>query len=105
MSDNYLQNLGYNIKTYREINKLSQHELAKLANVSQVAIFKWENGKSDPASYNIVTLSKIFKISTDDLLNFSNEIKYNQLNIYNKRTFNKVLIDENNDKIFIEIKK
>jgi len=40
MQDTYLINLGKTIKTYREINKLSQYDLAKLADVSQVAIFK-----------------------------------------------------------------
>ena len=105
MDNNYLVNLGKNIKTYREINKLSQYDLAKLADVSQVAIFKWENGKSDPASYNIITLSKIFKISVDELLNFSSDIKYDDSYFFNKKMFNKVVIEENSDKITIEIKK
>lgn len=106
MKDTYLIKLGKTIKTYREINKLSQYDLAKLADVSQVAIFKWENGKSDPASSNIITLAKIFKITVDELLNNPiEEIKYENSYVFNKKIFNKVLIEENSDKITIEIKK
>ena len=73
MTNDFLINLGRNIKNFRELNKLSQHQLAKLLNVSNVAVSQWEKGISDPKSSNIVSLSKTFKISADELLNIKNE--------------------------------
>ena len=105
MYQNYLKQLGNNIKTLRKSNNLSQLELAKLANTSQAAVNKWEHGQSDPTSFNILTLAKIFKITTDELINDSLHTP-NTKNIYTlKKTFRKVDLEENNEFIIISIKK
>ena len=106
MENNLLINLGKNIKSFREINKLSQHQLAKLINTSHVAICKWEQGKSDPTTSNIVALSNIFKITLDELINTNNEyfkstFKFNKI----EKKFFEVNYIEEEDKILIEIKK
>ena len=106
MNNNFLINLGKNIKSFRELNKLSQHQLAKLVNVSNVAVSQWEKGISDPKSSNIVALSKIFKISVDDLLNIKNE-SFNHTFDFIKieKTFNNAQFTEDNNLITIQIKK
>lgn len=46
----------------------SQEELAELLNVSRQAVSKWEGAQSIPDLEKIVTLSKLFGVSTDFLL-------------------------------------
>ena len=105
MYQEYLNQLGNNIKILRKSNNLSQLELAKLANTSQASVNKWEHGKSDPTSFNILTLAKIFKITTDELINDSLKISKTQELFTLKKTFHKVDLEENNDFIVISIKK
>ena len=63
-------------------------------------------GISDPKSSNIVALSKIFKISVDDLLNIKNE-SFNHTFDFIKieKTFNNAQFTEDNNLITIQIKK
>ena len=47
----------------------SQEELAHKLEVSRQAISRWEMGSAVPDSINLLHISKIFKVSTDYLLN------------------------------------
>lgn len=47
----------------------SQEELANKLDVSRQAISRWEMGTTVPDSINLLHISKIFKVSTDYLLN------------------------------------
>lgn len=106
MTNTFLINLGKNIKNFRELNKLSQHQLAKLVNVPNVAVSQWEKGVSDPKSSNIVALSKIFKISVDDLLNIENESFNHSFDFIKiEKSFNNAQFIEDNNLITIQIKK
>lgn len=98
----HLENLGNNIKIYRKSKKLSQVELAKILNVSDVAISTWEKGKADPSSSNIVALATVFDISTDDLLNFKAP-SLNTLQL--EKHFSNTNYIEDNEKIVITLKK
>ncbi|MBQ7661717.1 MAG: helix-turn-helix domain-containing protein [Clostridia bacterium] len=60
--------LSENIRTYRKANHMSQDELAEKLNVSRQSVSLWETGQTQPSIENIVTLAKIFGISTDQLL-------------------------------------
>jgi len=60
---------GSTIKKLREENKLTQNELAKLLNVSDKTISKWETGKGYPDIEMLQPLSKIFNVSIIELLN------------------------------------
>ena len=60
--------LGDNIRKYRKLNNMSQDELAEKLNVTRQSISLWENGQTQPSLENIVALSKLFKVSTDELL-------------------------------------
>lgn len=60
--------LGKNIKFYRSEKKWTQEELARKLRISRQTISKWELGKSYPDIENLIYLSKLFKISLDELV-------------------------------------
>ena len=60
--------LAEKIFTLRRKNGLSQDELANELGVSRQAVYKWESGISTPEIDKIRTLSKLFKVSFDYLL-------------------------------------
>ena len=66
--------LGNNIYELRKANSMSQEDLAKLLKVSRQAISKWERDESTPDLDKITVLSKVFKITVDDLLAESYDI-------------------------------
>jgi transcriptional regulator with XRE-family HTH domain len=61
-------NIGYKIQEYREKNRLSQEMLAEKLGVSRQSVSKWELDQSLPEIDKIVAMSKLFKITTDELL-------------------------------------
>lgn len=52
----------------RKYYSLSQEALAEKAGVSRQAVSKWERGEASPDTDNLVTLSRIYNVSLDDLL-------------------------------------
>ncbi len=56
------------IRDFRKARGLSQTELGEYLGVSASAVYKWETGKSQPDINSIVSMSKLFCISTDILL-------------------------------------
>ena len=60
------------IRKLRTERKLSQIVLGSQLNLSQQAIAKWESGKSEPDSENIMKLSEIFEVDVNYLLGKSN---------------------------------
>jgi len=60
--------IGERIKKLREINKLTQVDIASKLNISHQSISKWEREDSTPETSMIIELSKLFNVSTDYLL-------------------------------------
>ena len=56
------------LKELRSTKNLSQMQLAKLTNISQSAIAKWELGKTEPTASAIITLAHFFNETTDYIL-------------------------------------
>lgn len=52
----------------RKHNGLSQEALAEKIGVSRQAISKWERGEASPDTENLLSISKIYRVSLDDLL-------------------------------------
>lgn len=77
-------NLTDKIILLRKKCGLSQEDLANQLNISRQSISKWESGQSFPEVDKIVAMSKIFKITTDTLLN--DEIQLNEFDIQIKET-------------------
>ncbi len=53
----------------RKKSGLSQEELGYKLNVSRQTVSKWELGQTTPELEKIIQLSKIFNVSTDELIN------------------------------------
>ena len=60
--------LGDRIKALRLERELTQKELGKYLNVSEVSVRCWENGTKSPSMSAILALSRLFRVSTDYLL-------------------------------------
>lgn len=56
------------IKEAREKNGLTQSALAKKLGLSRSAVNAWEIGVNIPSAQYLIALSKLFKVSTDYLL-------------------------------------
>ena len=80
------EKIGKFIKELRIDNSLTQDELAKKLGVTYQAVSKWENGKSIPDIAILKTISELFNVNIDELLEGS---------VKNKKKLNK--------KIFIPI--
>ena len=80
------EKIGKFIKKLRKDNNLTQDELAKKLGVTYQAVSKWENGKSIPDIAILKTISELFEVNIDELL---------EGNVKNKKKLNK--------KIFIPI--
>ena len=65
--------IGNKIQELRKKNGMSQEELAEKIGVARQTISKWELGETSPDLKQAKELSKIFKISLDELTN--NDIK------------------------------
>lgn len=85
--------IGRYIYKLREQSHLSQNQLAEMIPISRQAISNWENGKTIPNSDTLIILSKIFKVSVDELLAGGPTEKENSLEDIALN-----LVDEYNDK-------
>ena len=57
----------------RKTAGLSQEELAEKIGVSRQAVSKWERAESSPDTDNLIALSKIYKVSIDELLSIDKD--------------------------------
>ncbi len=60
------------LKELRLEHDLSQDNLAKLCNVKQSCVSKWERGITYPSLDIIIILVKIYKVSSDYILGIEN---------------------------------
>ena len=61
--------LNEKIAWYRREKKLSQEELAARVGVSRQAVSKWELGETSPDINKLLSLARVFGVTTDHLLN------------------------------------
>lgn len=62
-----MKTIGEKIKYYRQKNNMTQEKLASCLNVTFQTVSKWETGVSSPDLSLIVPLTKLFRISADEL--------------------------------------
>ena len=67
---------GERLRSYRIIENMSQKVLAELLNVTPQTISKWENNLSEPEFHLISEMTKIFKITHDELFIGESKINY-----------------------------
>lgn len=63
------------IKELRQINNMTQKELAEKLNVTYQAVSKWENGKNLPDLLIMKQISEIFNVDINELMNIKNKKK------------------------------
>lgn len=61
--------IGKRLYEYRKKSGLSQEELAEKIGVSRQAVSKWERAEASPDTDNLIMLSKIYKVTLDELIN------------------------------------
>ncbi len=69
--------LGEKISCLRKKAGYSQEKLAELMEVSRQAVTKWESGKANPDTENLIRLAEIFGVSLDELCKNVNPKKIN----------------------------
>ena len=47
---------------------MTQEFVAETLGVSRQAVSKWESGKSDPSTVNLIAQARLFNIAPEDLL-------------------------------------
>ena len=73
--------VGSTLKYHRKKVNLSQIELAHKLHVSRQSISSWENDHSYPSLDNLISLSRIYQTSIEDLLK-DNESLRNKLSVH-----------------------
>ena len=87
-------NLADKILKLRKENNMSQEELAEKLQVSRQAISRWEMSSAMPDAINILQISKLFKVTTDYLLNddYTNENNVTNNQTGNENGIKKILV-------------
>ena len=62
------RSLGEVLKSHRERCRMTQEFVAQHVGVSRQAVSKWEQGKSEPSTSNLVKLAHLFEIDPAELL-------------------------------------
>ena len=62
------KSLGEALKENRIRCQMTQEFVAETLGVRRQSVSKWENGSSDPNTSNLIALSKLYKISPEELL-------------------------------------
>ena len=62
------RSLGEVLKRHRAACKMTQEFVAESLGVSRQAVSKWESGKSDPSTSNLIALAALFGATAEELL-------------------------------------
>lgn len=65
---------GKQIRQIRKDAKLTQEQMAAKLNVSRKAVSNWENNKNLPDLEMIITISRVFGLSLDQLMVVSSNL-------------------------------
>ena len=74
--------VGEKIINCRKKQNLTQEDIAEKLFVSRQLVSKWENGTGVPSIDVLIELSKLFKISFEELLCLDNEIDIDETDIF-----------------------
>lgn len=68
--------LGYFLKSAREDMDLTQIDVMNLTGINNKTLSGYENGIAEPDFKTLATLTKLYKISLDEILSIQTENKY-----------------------------
>jgi len=74
--------VGKKIQEYRIKHKYHQDQLAELLYVSRQAVSRWELGQAVPTIDNLITLTRLFGVSFEELLCLNDEKSLDPQNIF-----------------------
>ncbi|CCI63193.1 MULTISPECIES: helix-turn-helix domain-containing protein [Streptococcus] len=66
-----MEKLGDRLRKQRQLNKLTQQELADRIGINRGAYSNWENGKREPSFSKLIELSKLLNTTPNYLLGIS----------------------------------
>ena len=59
------------LKELRKEKAISQFQVAKLVNMSKMAVYHWEKGNSEPSIEQLKILARFFDVSVDYLVGYT----------------------------------
>ena len=65
-----MKTFGGNIRTYRQLKKLSQQKLGELLGFSARTVSDWECGNTEPDIKTIKAIIKVLEVSLEELFDF-----------------------------------
>ncbi len=65
--------INMNLKKLRQSRHFTQEYIAEQLNVSRQAVAKWEKGESMPDISSCIALAKLYDVTLDNLVNYSDE--------------------------------
>ena len=86
--------LSENLAALRRMKKLSQEQVAEQVGVSRQALAKWESGETIPDVQRCVALAKLYEVSLDDLVNYSEKTNGLPIPPRGKHLFGTVVLGE-----------
>ena len=96
-----MQNVGVKIQQHRLRCRLSQEALAEKLGVTRQSVSKWELGQSLPEIDKIVDMSRLFNVTTDELLIASQTLNTeNRQDETKKITFNFYMTENYKKELF-----
>lgn len=73
--------IGNKIKEYRELNKMTQKDIAEVLEVEPGTISKYESGIIEPNIESLKRLAEIFNITVDELIKDEEKFDVTQINV------------------------
>ena len=73
--------VGNKIKEYRELNKMTQNEIADILEVSTATISKYESGTLEPNIESLKRLAETFNITVDELIKDEEKFDVSKINV------------------------
>ena len=74
-------NIGNKIKQYRELNKMTQKDIAEVLGVEPGTISKYESGALEPNIESLKRLAEIFNVSVHKLIK-EDDFDISKINIF-----------------------
>lgn len=73
--------IGNKIKEYRELNKMTQKDIAEILEVEPGTISKYESGMIEPNIESLKRLAETFNITVDELINDEEKFDVSKINV------------------------
>ena len=73
--------IGNKIKEYRELNKMTQKDIAEILEVEPGTVSKYESGTIEPNIESLKRLAETFNITVDELINDKEKFDISKVNV------------------------